>query len=1080
MKSRLPLSATKMIVLVLIASTVSGCPASIRKPRIRERADGYFKAGEYDKAKIEYMNLLRLDNQDVTAYERIGSMWVDEGAPLRAIPFFLKVRELAPNNVESRAKLALAFMALGGMKEARNEALEVLKRDPGNLDAIVIVADTGQTDEDIAVTEEVLNKFPDHNASAFHVASARLALRKGELGEAADDLQQALTADPKSARVHLAMAYVYLMRKDMDRAGEEFKTAADLSLIRSGERLKYTEYLVSKGAKDEARKSLQGITAKAPDYLPAWTVLARLAADEKKYDDSLSFLENIFSRDPNNADARILQSEVLLAKGDSKGAIAVLDKLNNAYPDNAVVKYQLARTYLGAKNVSQAISVLQQAIAIRPDYVEAIQTLAELNIRTGKPQAAITPMEDLVKKRPDLPIPRKLLAGAYISLGRTDDAANLYREQIQRLPESPEPYFLLGVILRQQKKRDEARQAFEKAAQLAPNELSSVDQLVELDLLDKKFDSAMQRVQQELSKSPQKAYVHVMEGKVYAEQHDWTHAEEALRKAIELDPNQVVAYNLLVSVYVVSNKLPQALTELQGMLEKNPNNTAAITMTGLIYDKMKEYEKERDAYEKLLAINSDSVLALNNLAYLYADRLNQLDRAYDLAQKARNLQPTDGSIADTLGWIFYKRADYQQALPLLQESASKLPDDPQVRFHLAMTYYMMNQMDAAKAAFQKSIASPTDFPDKAEAQRRLAQIADPSGQPVDRPIAETEALVKQQPNDPILISRLADAYEKQGDAAKAAASYEQALKLNGRLPGVALKLAQLYAGPLHDREKALDYAKKARELAPNDTHTAGILGRIAFQAGNLSWSYSLLQESARRGGDDPAVLHDLALAAYGLGKVNEARQMMQRSLDATPDKAAAEDAKRFLAMTALDQVAPETAAAEPEIQKALQADPDYVPALMAEAAVKLQNNDPKGASDLYSKVLQKYPDFAPAEKRLAGIYANDPNELAKANDLAMKARKTLADDPELAQTLAEINFARKQYPYAIQLFQQSSAKRPLSAKDLFELGVAQIETKQEAKGRENLEKALAAGLKDPMAQEAKRHLATPQQLKENP
>jgi len=1066
-----------MIVLLLVASTVSGCPASIRKPRIRDRADGYFKAGEYDKAKIEYMNLLRLDPQNVTAYERIGSMWFDQGAPLRAIPFFLRVRELAPNNAEARAKLALSFMALGGVNEARKEAIEVLKMDPANSDAIIILADTGQNVDDLTVTEEALNKFPDHKASAFYVASARLAIRKGELGEAAEHLQQALAVDPKSARVHLAMGYVYLMRKDMDRAGAEFKAAADVSPMRSGERMKYIEYLLSKGSNDEAKTALREITAKAPDYLPAWTILARLSMGEKKYDEALASLENIFSRDPDNPDARILQSETLLAKGDAKGAVAVLDKLNNAWPDNAVVKYQLARAYIGVRNFSQATTALEQAIRVRPDYVEALLALAELNIRSGKPQVAIPSMEQLVKDRPDLPGPRKLLAGAYISVGRLDDAANLYRDQIQRTPDSVEPYYLLGVILRQQKKTDEARQAFEKVRELAPNELTSVDQLVELDLMEKKFDSAMQRVQQALTKNPQSGYVHVMEGKVYAEQHDWVHAEEALHKATELDPNLGPAYNLLVSIYVVTNKLPQALSELQTMLQKNPKNAAAITVTGFIYDKMKEYEKERDAYEKLLVLNPDSIIALNNLAYLYGDRLNQVDRAYELAQKARNLQPADGAIADTLGWILYKRADYQQALPLLQESASKLPDDPEVRFHLGMTYYMMNQMEPAKSAFQKSIASPNDFPDKEEAQRRLAQIANPSGPSVDRPISETEALLKQQPNDPILITRLADAYEKQGDPAKAAASYEQALKLNARLPGAALKLAQIYAGPLHEPDKAMEWAKKAREQAPNDIRTAGILGRIAFQAGNLSWSYSLLQESARRAGDDPAVLHDLALAAYGLGKVTEARQTMQRALEAKPDAAAADDAKRFLAMTSLDQVSPETVAAEPEIENTLQKEPDYVPALMAEAAVKLQGNDAKAASDLYAKVLQKYPDFAPAEKRLAAIYAEHPDSLSKAYDLAIKAKKTLLDDPELAQTLARISFARKDFRYAVQLFEQSSAKRPLSAKDLYFLGAAQMETKQEVKGRENLQKALGAGLKGPMADDANRRLSAPQQSK---
>jgi lipopolysaccharide biosynthesis regulator YciM len=204
---------------------------------------------------------------------------------------------------------------------------------------------------------------------------------------------------------------------------------------------------------------------------------------------------------------------------------------------------------------------------------------------------------------------------------------------------------------------------------------------------------------------------------------------------------------------------------------------------------------------------------------------------------------------------------------------------------------------------------------------------------------------------------------------------------------------------------------------------------------------------------------------------------MQRALNAEQDAAAADDAKRFLAMTSLDQLSPETVAAEPEIQMTLQTEPDYVPALMAEAAVKLQGNDTKAATDLYSKVLQKYPDFAPAEKRLAAIYAENPDDVSKAYDLAMKARKTLADDPELAQTLAEISYARKDFPYAIQLFQQSSAKRPLSAKDLYFLGAAQMQTKQEAKGRENLEKALAAGLKDPMAQDAKRRLTPLQQPK---
>ena len=64
-----------------------------------------------------------------------------------------------------------------------------------------------------------------------------------------------------------------------------------------------------------------------------------------------------------------------------------------------------------------------------------------------------------------------------------------------------------------------------------------------------------------------------------------------------------------------------------------------------------------------------SVPALNNLACLYSEQLNDLNKAYDLARKAHELQPQEASAGDTLGWVLYKRGDYQQALSILQNSA---------------------------------------------------------------------------------------------------------------------------------------------------------------------------------------------------------------------------------------------------------------------------------------------------------------------------------------------------------------------------------------------------------------------------
>jgi tetratricopeptide (TPR) repeat protein len=1063
-----------IVTLILAAMLITGCSKETRKARVLAESDNYFKAGDYDKDNLSYLNVQRLDPQNALAFQQLGFIWLEQGDPFRAVPFLLKVRELAPQNIAARAKLALSLKAIGQTAEARKEALSILQQDAGNAEAILVLADTSQSKEEIAVTEEQLQKFPQRETVTFHLASASLALRKGDLEGASNEVQKALAVDPKSRQAHLAMASIYALRKDPGQAGLELKSAADLAPVRSVERIRYAEFQAANGAIGKAKASLQEITKQAPDYFPAWLSLAQIALREKKYDESLSLLENIFSRDPDNPDVRLFQAEVLLTKGETEKATTVLNQLDSRLPGNPTVKHRLARAYLQSENPALATAALEQAVAANPNYAEAILALGGLNLRSGKPQPVVDAMEDLLKKQPNLWQARVLLANAYQALGRLDDATAALREHIKIDPQSPEAYFFLGLILRQQKKNDEARQAFEKTAELAPDNLDSINELVEMDLADKRYAAAMQRVQQEFQKKPNSAMVHFVEAKIYVAQKQWDRAESAAQNAIELDANFSPAYNLLISVYLAANKLPQAISQLQAGLVKDPNSQRALATMALIYEQMKDYAKASETYEKLLALNPNAVVGLNNLAVLYSERLNRLDRAYELAQKARNLQQGDGTIADTLGWILYKRGDYQQALTLLQESASKLPEEPQVQFHLGMTNYMMGQVDAARAAFERAAYAAGDFPDKNEAQRRLAQLQGAVGQTAELSATDLEGLLKQQPNDPIVLKRLAEAYEKQGDAAKAAAAYEQTLKLNPKLLSSAVKVAQLYAGPLQQPGRALEFAKKARELAPNDAEAAGLLGRIALETGNFSWAYSLLQESVRQRGTDPDILHDLALTAYALGKAPEARQTMQRSLDAAPSGVQSKDAKQFLAMTGLDHLSAEIAAAEPEVQKILKTQPDYVPALMAQAAIQLQRSDAKAATGIYFQVLRQYPDFAPAQKRLAAIYAENPDDLTKAYDLAMKARKTLSDDPELARTLAELNFKRKEFAYAIQLFQQSATKQPLPPKDLYYLGMAQLQTKQDAKGREALERALAAGLQDPLAQEAKQRLAESQ------
>jgi tetratricopeptide (TPR) repeat protein len=1061
----------RIVTLILAAALITSCSKEARKARLLGEADSYFRAGNYDKAKVTYLNVIRLDPQNAFAFERIGAMWQDQSAPLRAIPFLKRASELDPKNAQNRIRLARCYLATARFADAAKEGIKVLEQLPDNGDAIMALAEAARSKEDIEAAKQQLEKFPNKNDLSFYLASANQLLRKGDLAAAVNSVQQALAIDSQSSAAHMAMGDLYVIQKDLKQASEEYKKAADLAPVRSTERLKYAAFKLATGGTEETRRVATDMTKQAPDYLPGWILLAQLAAKDKKYDEALSLLENVFSRDPEYGDGRRLQGDALLAKGDTKKAVEILERLDQTYPGAPLIKHQLARAYLKNNNTNQAKVALEQAITASPTYTDAVLLLAEINLRSGHADMVLKPMTDLLKRMPEIKKAALLLATAYGSLDRFDDAITVLEEQAKLAPDDPQIQAVLGRILRQAKRYDEARGAFEKAARFAPDDPRMFNQLVELDLLAKHFDAARQRVRQQFEKNPDPPAAHFWESKILAAEGKWNAAEAEARRTLELDPNFSSAYDLLVQTYLATNKLPQAVSELQGVLSKNPKSTSALMTLALIYERMKDYPKERDAYEKLLAINPDFVPALNNLAYLYTEQLPDLEKAYDLARKAHDLRPGDIAASDTLGWVLYKRGDFQQALPILQESAEQAPDSAEIQFHLGMTAYMMRQVDLAKVALRKAASAAEDFPGKEESKQRLASLESGKGASPELSVSQLEAMIKAQPNDIISQMRLGEAYEKQGASEKAAAAYEQAFKINPKLPTPVIRLAELYAGPLENKEKAFAYAKKARELAPGDTEVAGILGKVANESGNFSWAYSLLQEAARQGRNDPSLLRDLAWAAYNIGKVNDARGAMQKIVTATPNSAEADDAKKFLSFIALDENPKELAASENEIQKELTSNPQYVPARMAQAALQAQRGEVKQATGTYADILRRYPDLAPAQKHLAALYAQEPSTVSLAYDLAGKARKALPDDPELAELLGRLSYEKKEYPRAIQLFQESARKRPLDADSLFYMGMSQLQTRQRAEAQGILNQALVAGLRDPQAAEAKRALA---------
>src|SRR5205823_859272 len=147
--SKISKFSSRIVTLILAATLIAACSKEGREARILAEADNYFKAGNYDKAKLSYLNVLRLDPQNALAFERVGAMWQEDGAPLRAGAFLAKASELNPKNAQNRIRLARCYVATGRFADAKKEALKVLEQVPDNGDAIIVLTEAVRSREDI-------------------------------------------------------------------------------------------------------------------------------------------------------------------------------------------------------------------------------------------------------------------------------------------------------------------------------------------------------------------------------------------------------------------------------------------------------------------------------------------------------------------------------------------------------------------------------------------------------------------------------------------------------------------------------------------------------------------------------------------------------------------------------------------------------------------------------------------------------------------------------------------------------------------------------------------------------------------
>lgn len=136
--------------------------------------------------------------------------------------------------------------------------------------------------------------------------------------------------------------------------------------------------------------------------------------------------------------------------------------------------------------------------------------------------------------------------------------------------------------------------------------------------------------------------------------------------------------------------------ELAKAVEMEPRLTGVAFEVASIEESRGEHDKAIARYRKILDVNPNDFLALNNLAYSLAVHKQNPREALPFAERAYKVARLP-AIADTLGWIRHLLGDNVAALPLVEQAVAGSPNNAELRFHLAAVHAGLKNMSRAAA-----------------------------------------------------------------------------------------------------------------------------------------------------------------------------------------------------------------------------------------------------------------------------------------------------------------------------------------------------------------------------------------------
>ena len=688
--------------------------------------------------------IVDLDPTHVEATVRLGRIALLAGQIDRALELSNAASELEPDNIDAitfKAAVLLNLEDTEGALAAANAALAV---DPNNADAVSVLAAeriaAGATREAVALLDEQLAKTADNVALQLIKIRALAALE--DLAGVEDVLVTLTDLYPDTNAFRTALIRLYMTEERFDDAEAQVRAVAEASPESLDANVDVVRFMNSVRGVEAAEEETKKLIARGDVNQTAYRqLLARLYLEMRQADDARAVLQEIIDSDApidERLGAKNQLAEFSRLDGDLDQARAIIAEILAEDEKNASALTTRAAILLGESKFDDAILDLRTVLRDEPDSVRAHVLLGSAHQANGSieladdqyargfeasegaaaiglPYAQFLAQRGafdradqiltmVVQRDPDNT--NALRALAQIKINNADwVGARQVADRLRQLDdESSVVDRIAGLALQGQERFEQSIEAFERSQEAAPEATRPMASLVGAYVRAGQSDRAKQFLDTVLESSPQNAFAQVLMAQVLVQEEDFAAAEQAFLKAIERDPKANIAYASLAGFYVSQGNPEKAQQAIDQGLEALPeDNTLRLTRAGF-YEQTGDMESALEQYRVLYEASPGSAILANNYAATLIDLRTDRESAEKALEVAQGLlTSTVPQFQDTVGWIYFRLGQYNDAVRYLENAAERLPELAVVRYHLGMAYRATQDFVAAIDEFEKVV-----------------------------------------------------------------------------------------------------------------------------------------------------------------------------------------------------------------------------------------------------------------------------------------------------------------------------------------------------------------------------------------